>query len=673
MYVESRFHLSPSVRDRLASQPVPWGFGPLSEAVFYRTYSRLTDSGRQEAWHDTVIRVVEGAMSVRKDWLVNVLGKRWDEQQAQAFADELAAAIFEMRLLPPGRGLWAMGTDYVYERGVHALMNCGYVDVQRSLADSAAWLMDSLMCGVGVGFSTQRARLSFSPPRGEPSRYVVPDTKEGWAESVRLLIASYEHGTSSVTFDYSLVRPRGAPIRGFGGVSAGAAPLEKLHDRLRTFLELAAHPGGWNQTRTIADVMNSIGACVVAGNVRRSAELAIGAPDDDTFLNLKNYERFPQRADIGWMSNNSVALEERDHFSALPGLAERIRDNGEPGVLNMMNVRKYGRVGEKMPDDATGFNPCSEIALEDRELCCLVEVFPTRCRGDEEIWRTMELATFYASTVALLRSHQYTTNDVMARNRRIGVSVSGVADWLDATSASRVFDVLNRGYDRVRAANRALARSAGVSESVRVTTVKPSGTVSLLAGVSSGMHFPVAPHVLRRVRIADGSPVADLLAEAGVPNEQDAYSDNTRVFEFPLEYGRGKTRSVSDVSVFEQAAIVAMLQRAWTDNAVSNTLTIAPHEMRHVESVLAMFAPQSKSLSFLPDVDGGAYEQMPLEAIDAGEHERRAAALRFVDWSALSGSDGDGSDERFCTTDACEVVPPVDLVALSTKQLVDIL
>ena len=647
MIVSERYVLPTAVRERLRSRPVRWGFGPLSEAVYYRTYSRT--NGKQESWPDTVIRVVEGAMSIRYDWYKNVIGKRWDKRANDAIAEQLAMAVFDMKLLPPGRGLWAMGTDYVYERGSHALNNCGAVEVTNSLATSARWLMDSLMCGVGVGFTTHTASIKIKRPRGEPTTYVIPDTKEGWAESVKRLISSYEKGTRPVFFDYSSIRAAGEPIRGFGGISAGSEPLELLHHRIRGYLDQETH----DQTRLIADVMNAIGACVVAGNVRRSAELAVGAPDDETFMNLKNYDLNPERSAIGWMSNNSVALSERDHFAAIPGIAERIADNGEPGILNMLNVRKYGRLGEKHHDDAVAVNPCGEIPLESFELCNLVEVFPTRIEPGE-FREVLELATFYASTVALLRSHSQETNEVVARNRRIGVSVSGIADWLDATSVSHVFDMLNRGYDVVRETNRKLAASAGVAPAVRVTTVKPSGTVSLLAGVSSGMHFPINGYVRRRVRISETSPVAELLAGAGIPHEPDAVSEGTTVFEFPLAYGKGKTRSVKRVSVYEQAAVVAMLQRAWSDNAVSNTLTVRESELGEVERVLALFAPQVKSMSMLPDRPS-VYPQMPLEAIDSNEFAELSSQLKPVDWSALHGSDGDAGDAAYCTTDSCEI------------------
>jgi len=653
MLVEERFYLPEDVRAALRSRPIHWGFGAFSEAVYYRTYSRRKEDGGQETWADTVIRVVEGVMSIRKDHYKKI-GRRWDEKRWTDIAIRMADAMFEMRFLPPGRGLWAMGTEYVFERGSHALNNCGFIDVTDSLADAAAWLMDSLMLGVGVGFSTNNQRLSKAVKPG-PDRLVVSihDSREGWVNSVEMLIRSYfcDGEVPAVDFDYSQIRPAGSLIRGFGGVASGPEPLRQLHERLRSYLDAYAE-GRISATRLIVDVMNAIGACVVAGNVRRSAELATGSIHDLEFLNLKNYGLYPERAEIGWMSNNSVVLREPDDFLLLPTIAERIRDNGEPGVINLMNVQKYGRFKEKSPDRAVGFNPCAEVPLESHELCNLAEVFPTRCRNEQEIYEAMELATIYASTVALLPSHSRETNAVVERNRRIGVSISGIADWVDATSIAHLTRILRTGYeDIVVPINWALAEEARVAPSIRVTTVKPSGTISQLAGVSPGMHWPVHRYYIRRMRVSEGSPVAERLIAAGIPHEPDLYSDNTLVFEFPQAAGKGKTRSVSDVSIWEQAAMVAFLQREWADNAVSNTLTFSKSEAKDIEKVLSMFAPQIKSMSMLPD-DDNVYEQMPYERITKQEYEERMAKIQEVDWSTFSG---DGQDSRFCDGDVCEV------------------
>lgn len=653
MIVDARYHLPKKVVNELRAKPPPWGFGPLSAAVYFRTYSRVREDGKQEDWADTVIRVVEGTMSIRKDWLTRVIGKKWQTRTMDRVAATMAHQIFDMKFLPPGRGLWAMGTDYIYERGSHALQNCGAVEVKRSLSSSAGWLMDALMCGVGVGFSTHNASIKLKGPRGRPTTYRVPDSKEGWTESIVKLIRSYERGTGPVKFDYSLIRPAGAPIRGFGGTSSGYGPLEKLHQRLRWYLD-ERKDGEISDTRLVADVMNAIGACVVAGNVRRSAEIALGAPSDSDFLNLKNYDMYPERAEIGWMSNNSVVLRSRDDFHNLPELAPLIAENGEPGVINLLNIKKYGRASERIPDNATLMNPCAEQPLASHETCCLVEVFPTRCT-DKEFADVLRGATFYASTVALLKSHSPKTNAIASQNRRIGVSVSGIADWIDGTSVAHVFDRLNHGYDVVKDYNKKLAKQAGVAESIRVTTVKPSGTISLLAGVSPGVHYPVGGYVLRRMRVAKDSPVAAILAGAGVPIEDDVASENTSVLEFPMKYGANGngTRPVYQVSAYEQAAVAAMLQRCWSDNAVSCTVTVEGDELDEIGKILALFVPQVKSLSMLPATDGGAYLQMPMEAIDKAKHDELASRIEAVDWSQLHGSEG--TDQAFCNNDTCDL------------------
>lgn len=550
----------------------------------------------------------------------------------------------------------------VLQRGSAALNNCGYIEV-RTLSEDSAWTMDMLMLGVGTGHNTQFfGSPQYHKPLDDPNNpriYVVPDSREGWVESLKQLILSYEQrDMRRVEFDYSEVRPEGSPIRGFGGTASGPEPLMKLHDRVRGYLD-AYVEGRISGVRLVVDVMNAIGACVVAGNVRRSAEISLGDPADDEFINLKNYDMNPDRAEIGWMSNNSVVIDSYDDLRELPNLAERIRDNGEPGIFNLLNIQKYGRYGEKKEDKATGANPCAEIPLEDGELCNLVEVFPTKCVGpdgkfSERVFReTLQLATLYASSISLLPTHDDRTNAVVERNRRIGVSLSGIADWMAVNATTDVIGWLDRGYQTVRNENERLAWEAGVPASVRVTTVKPSGTISLLAGVSSGMHLPPFSRYLRRVRIGENSPIVQTLQEANVPHERDVYSDGTFVFEFPVD--QGQVRGQKDVSVFAKAKTVEILQKFWSDNMVSNTLSFDPErEGDQIEDLLTMTVPFIKTISLLPLLDeGSVYEQSPIEQISRDEVRRRQKDIKPIDWSKFGGSDG--QDSKFCANDNCEV------------------
>jgi len=634
-FVQERFVLEEAFCKEILAKKAKFGFKGFGEAVYYRTYSRLKNDGTKEHWPDTVLRVINGVMSIRKNhYLQHTLA--WDEEKWQRYAKKIAISMFDMKWLPPGRGLWIMGTEYIYERGSAALNNCGAVDT-TDLSLAAGWTMDMLMCGVGVGFNTAWNGTGVTiPDKTDPVIYVIPDSREGWAESVQLLIESYTKKGTWFSFDYSKIRPEGSPIRGFGGTASGPAPLKELHGRIESYLDNYCQKKS-DKTRCIADIMNAIGTCVVAGNVRRSAEIILGSVHDNTFLELKDYRKNPERAEIGWVSNNTVVLEKTEDFNKIPIIASHIRDNGEPGILNLINVQKYARYGEESADNASLANPCSEIPLESFELCNLSEVFPSLCMNDEEFYEALEHATFYASTVSLLPTHSARTNKVILRNRRIGVSISGIADMIDIHGKTELTRRLRKGYRLVRSVNKALAVEADVPASIRVTTVKPSGTISQLVGCSAGMHFPPFQYALRRIRIGNNSPICTLLKEVGVPHEDDRYSANTTVFEFPIDHG--KTRNATVVSASEQFSLLAMLQREWSDNMVSCTIYYDPKtEGSQIEALLTQFIPVIKSVSVLPHSDQGTYKQMPYEGITKEQYEARLATMPSIDWEAFAAA-----------------------------------
>lgn len=690
--IDQSFHLPKAFLKEMQETPVPWGGGLLSQATYYRTYSRgpsQSPFGRQEHFPDMIQRTIEGCLSIRKTWY-KLIGQRWDESEMQHFGEHMARLAFEMKWLPPGRSCFALGTGYPEQRGNAALNNCGFVEMQN-LPDAAAWLMDHLMLGVGVGFKIKDWGHTLHTPRGEPEVYQIPDSREGWVESIRRLIHSYTylpmytddpHYLRPVSFDYSLIRPQGALIRGFGGRASGPKPLMELHDKVRELLEAACvheyddgHTG-YTTTELQADIMNLIGVCVIAGNVRRSAEIAIGKSDDELFINLKNYGDWNDttqqwdsigpshhRLPWGYMSNNSVWMDSDADFERLPELVSTLLDRGEPGFINGRNIKNRGRYTDKVgnsqfnlrPDYATGMNPCGEIPLEDRELCNLVETFPTRVKNYQEWLSVLDCATFFASTVALLPSHDESTNAVVARNRRIGVSVSGVADWVDSVPFSQVHRWLDNGYARVRRENERLAEDAGVPASIRCTTVKPSGTISLLPWVAPGMHHPVKSRFIRRIKFSINDPAAERLVAANVPWEPDDHDSSTLVFEFPMESAnRGRTRSVDQVPFAEQCALASFMARVWADNSVSFTGTINRTDLAHAERVITMTLPTVKSMSALVNQESNKkYRQLPYEAISVEELNRRKSEIRDIDWSDFQGSDGE--DQKFCDGDACAI------------------
>ena len=647
MYVTHRFHLPQAFKVYLLSQKPSFGFGLFSEVVFYRSYSRIKENGQNESWADVVIRVTEGVFSIRKDYYIKH-GLFWDEAYWSKFAIEFAKNMFALKWLPPGRGLWIMGTEYIYERGSAALYNCAAVDT-TDLSSAANWAMDMLMVGAGVGFNTAWDGKAYKPDKKNYKTYIIEDSKEGWVKSLRLLLDSYTKKTPFYRFDYSKIRPAGTPLKTFGGVAAGAEPLKKLHQAIETILDSYLEHQ-IDKTRAIVDIFNEIGLCVVSGNIRRSAEIAIGKPNDTTFLNLKNYKLYPEREKIGWISNNSVLLDNIEDFSYIDSLVPYIYENGEPGILHLENMQKYGRFGEIREDRAWLSNPCGEIALESYELCNLAEVFVSKCKNKEEFLQMLHFATFYAATVNLLPTHRHKTNSVVARNRRTGVSVSGVADAIEKMGVEKLMQWLRDGYKLVRECNRKLAKDAGIPVSLKVTAVKPSGTISLLAGTSPGMHYPPFTYAIRRIRIAKSSKLNDLLQRAGIPYEEDIYDNSTYVYEFPLHYDNPK--SIDDVSLWEQMSILAMLQREWSDNMVSNTIEFDKdtHSPKDLANAIKLFLPMLKSTTLLPK-DKNIYPQMPFEKITKEEYEKRLEAIKAIEWENLSQHHANG--DRYCSARRC--------------------
>lgn len=584
MFVEHRFELSESLYDRLKSLIPPFGYNGFGEFIFYRTYSRVRKDGGQEDWADCVARVTEGTFSIRKDWyLKNRIA--WDESFWQSYAEKFALSMFRMEWMPPGRGLWAMGSDFVYERGAMALYNCAYTDLTtREFSEDISWLMDSLMHGVGVGFGPVRDdRMRIWEPQGQVT-YRIPDSREGWCESVRMLIDAYMRPNEpKPIFDYSLIREAGLPIRGFGGISSGPGPLRELHQRIENEFKLFATKPQYDSVYLKTNIANHVGCCVVAGNVRRSAELAKGKVTDPTFLNLKDYKKFPEREGFGWMSNNSVELETDEDFMMLGEIAERVIKNGEPGYINRRNM-PLGRIGKKMKglrkDMAVGFNPCGEIPLEHREVCNVAETLPTMCvRGGDgynhETWlRACGYCTTYMTTVSLLPTHQESTNRVVARNRRIGGSIVDFTGWIHDEGVHRVTKYMRQGYKKVRETAKWSNEEAGIPLPIRHTTVKPGGTGPKLPGKTPGISYPNFHEMIRRVRVAKNSPVHGLLSRAGVPHEQDRFDKYTDVFEYPIVMGPAKP--AEDVTLWQQAMNLILVQREWADNAVSNTLNFRP-------------------------------------------------------------------------------------------------
>ena len=578
---EAKFHLDPDFVRGFEKKKAPFGFNGLGEFVFLRTYSRKKADGSRERWHETVARVVNGAFNMKKRWVLGSEGtaKSWDEAEAQELAKEMFSRIYDMKFLPPGRGLWAMGTALTEERErFAALNNCAFVstaNLAKDLEEPFCFLMDSSMLGVGVGFDTEGAGaviVKAPSAAGAGESFVVPDSREGWVQSLRLILRGYFRGDAIPDFDFRAVRRAGEPIHGFGGIAQGPEPLQKLHEDVRGVLDPLV--GSPLSVRAIVDVMNLIGVCIVAGNVRRTAEIAFGSAADEEYIALKDYSVNPDRAAHGWTSNNSVFAELGMDYHA-KGICDRVQDNGEPGFAWLENMRKYDRMCDPptwKDEKASGGNPCLEQTLESFEMCCLVETFPCQHLDLDDYRATLECAFLYAKCVTLGGSHWTETSAVMGRNRRIGTSMSGIAQFTAAKGVDELRRWCDEGYTHLKTFDEKISKKLDVPESIKITSVKPSGTVSLLAGATPGVHFPEAEYYLRRVRLAADSELLPSLRSAGYRVEEAVGDSSAVVVEFPVHAGDG-VRTVHDVTMWEQLSIAALLQRWWSDNQVSCTVS----------------------------------------------------------------------------------------------------
>lgn len=648
-----------------------WGYpigggNTLGEYAWITKYSRLKADGTKERFWEGLRRVIEGMFSIQKD---HALRNRlpWDEHKAHRSAQEAYIRAFQGKWSPPGRGFWMMGTEFVNGRNdSSALQNCAFISTAHIAEDLTrvtrpfSTLMNMSMLGIGVGFDTTGAgKVEIQQPRETTRTYVIDDSREGWCASVDVLLEAFlRPHRYLVTFDYSNIRRAGSPIKGFGGTSAGPKPLRKLHNQLHNLLK--NREGERLSSTDIVDIMNMIGKCVVAANVRSSAEIALGEADDEAFLDLKNWEINPKRMGPdgwGYTSNNSVIGRTGQDLGHLAG---RMALNGEPGVLWLDVVHNYGRLADGVNTKdrrAAGCNPCGEQPLEHNELCTLVETYPTRAEGLDDYKRTLKFAYLYGKSVTLLLTKWPETNEVMIRNRRIGTSMTGIAQFADEHGWAELRAWQDEGYKVIREWDEQYSEWLGVRESIRVTTVKPSGTVSLMFGVTPGVHWPKeSGHYIRTVREHAGSPIVEMMREAGYPVEPSVSNpETTMVISLPVE--GPKMRAERDVSVWEKASLAAFCQHWWSDNSVSVTLTFdAGKEADAIAPILRAFDGRLKSASFLPQTDG-VYAQAPYQSVTKDAWYAMRGALKPLDWTTLyeGGKVADAEGELYCTTDACEV------------------
>jgi hypothetical protein len=566
--------------------------------------------------------------------------------------------IYNFKFTPPGRGLYAMGTEAVPAHGGAVLNNCAFLSTRNPTPEVFAYLMNLTMLGVGVGYDTLGAgKVRINRPTLVEYNKTIDDTREGWIDSVAMLLSTYFGSNSpTVVFNYDQIRKAGTPIKRFGGVSSGPEPLKRLHDSLRWLCDQYA--GKYIDSAFIVDCCNMIGRCVVAGNVRRSAQIAVGEPDDSEFLYLKT--DMGKVADYRAFSNNSIRAHVGMDYTESAQLTAKY---GEPGYLWLDNCRMYGRMNGMLPERtdflAMGTNPCSEQTLEDGELCCLVETYPSHHETLDDYLKTLKLAYLYAKSVTLVPTGFQQTDEIIARNRRIGCSMSGVTQAIQKFGGSEFIRWCNRGYDFLTGLDASYSDWLAVPESIKRTSVKPSGTVSILANVAPGIHHPHSEFYIRRVRFTANSPILTVLDKAGYNVVPDVYGQeagkpaNTMVVEFPVHepyFTKGKAQ----VGMWQQLELAALMQKYWADNQVSITVHFTEAEAKEIPLALEIYQHKLKSVSFLPYNPHEIYKLAPYEEIS---QEVYAKKVRHLSRISLPYEIVDVNQEtvKGCDADSCEL------------------
>ena len=627
----------------------PWG--PLGYVTYKRTYARRLNennpNSKTEEFKDTVDRVVNACQKQLK-----VGFQPWEEEKVKEILLSLKGSV-------AGRFMWQLGTKTIDQLGLMSLQNCAFTVVNEPIRPFV-WAMDALMLGSGVGYNIQREHVYELPKvnkkkiriirkDSKDADFIVPDSREGWIELLRRSLEAHFYEGRGFTYSTICVRGKGEVIKGFGGVASGPNELcwgiEQISNVLNTRRGKKLRP------IDCLDIMNIIGYIVVAGNVRRSAQIAIGDYDDIQFLEAKHWDNgIPNwRA----MSNNSVVCND---IALLPEqFWEGYNGNGEPyGLINLKLAQTVGRAGDsRYPDpDVQGFNPCAEQSLAPFETCCLAEIHLPNIESQEELDDVAHYLYRICKHSLALPCHAKETEAIVHKNMRMGIGITG---YCMATKEQQSW--LPETYKFLRKLDETYSELKEFPISIKLTTIKPSGTLSLLSGVTPGAHPGFSHYHIRRIRMASDSALVNVCRQNGYNVEFQRNFDgtddtNTVVVEFPSKFP-DHTIVSKDMSAIEQLELVKKLQTEWSDNAVSVTVYYRKEELPSIQLWLKHnYNDNLKTVSFLLHSDHG-FDQAPLEEITRQEYEDMIKSTKPINNCEVNETDIKGSFE--CATGMCPV------------------
>jgi ribonucleoside-triphosphate reductase len=644
-------------------------WGPIGREVYERTYRRVKPSGEHETWGDTVERVVKGNLA-----LVPVQHIEKNE------AKKLKELLYNFKVIPGGRHLWVSGVE-----GRQFLFNCHRAGWTADIADHFSFTYDQLMQGGGVGanysnsyidrYSSVANRVNLHivcrnthadyndlhkylsdvwPNELDPywpldinnqRGFIVPDTREGWVEALRLLLHSYWKGVDNdLVIDISDIRGKGELIRGFGGTASGPWALAQMLQDIVALLNTRVNVK--LSTLDMMEIDHLIASCVVAGNVRRSARMSMKYwGDSDIFEFIGCKKSFVSH----WSTNISVVIDDAFMEAVNSGdvqarevyrrcVAGMLTD-GEPGFYNLSRAQE-GELG-----DVACTNPCGEITLEEWENCNLghvnLDAFHDDPKGAEEAFRLMTRWLVRATFADIPNPIQ---QEVVNRNRRIGVGMFGYQGWVvkqgikySLSHLSHEIRKLLRGFKKIcRKTADKYCFELRIPGCIKVTTIAPTGTIAKLPGKTEGIHPIYGRYFKRRIRYADNDPKLVELLRLGYHIEPCQYTANTLVVTFICKdllvdevqrLGLDAdllVEQANEVSLAEHLSVQAMIQEEYADNAVSFTVNVedGQYTVEQAMDTIIHYLPRIKGTTIMVDASRpqSPYERLTKEEFDLLAH-----------------------------------------------------
>ena len=628
------------------------------EFIHLSRYARWNeDTGRRETWQETVARYF--------DFMQEHLKKNNDTDIAD-IRPQLEQAVLNLDIMPSMRALMSAGT--ALERDNVAGFNCSYVAVDTVRAfDETLYI---LMCGTGVGFSVERQYINKLPDLPEelhPTDTIikVADSKIGWAKAYKELMSLLYAGHIP-QWDLSNIRPQGARLKTFGGRASGPAPLDDLmHFTINIFKDALSK----NQKKLVSidchDLMCKIAEVVVVGGVRRSALISLSNLSDERMRNAKSgswWEHSQHRA----LSNNSVAYTDSAEMGAFmkEWLSLYESKSGERGIFNRQAAEEQAAKNGRREDYKDfGCNPCSEIILRNKQFCNLTEVVVRPEDTWKSLERKVELATILGTFQATLTNFRYLTKawkDNTEEEALLGVSLTGIMDNIKMYQGDNLPRRLQNFKNVSVAKNKEWANKLGIKQSVAITCVKPSGTVSQLVDSASGIHTRHSEYYLRTVRADKKDPIAQLMVDQGVYHEDDITKpEHTLVFYFPIKSPK-KSLTRIDLSAIEHLKIWKTYQDYWCEHKPSATISVRESEWLKVGAWVWDNFDRISGVSFLPYADH-SYQQAPYQEIFEDEYnEWMEKTVHEIDWSRITEYEKEdmteNTKELACTAGACEII-----------------